>query len=191
MILIVDNYDSFTYNLVDIVTQYMPNEDDVTVLYPDDEKVMNQDVDGVIISPGPGHPLDNKWLVNIIERYKDKPILGVCLGAQALTCYYDGKVIQGETVMHGKVDEIKQNGTSILYRDLPLNFNVMRYHSLVSDAKHFPKSLIITGTTNDCIQSFEHENQLHFGIQYHPESFATEYGEDIIKNFINLAVKGD
>ncbi len=92
MILIVDNYDSFTYNLVDIVMQHMPKED-VTVLYPDDEKVMNQDVDSVIISPGPGHPLDNQLLINIIECYKDKPILGVCLGAQALTCFYDGKVI--------------------------------------------------------------------------------------------------
>lgn len=191
MILIVDNYDSFTYNLVDIVAQCISNQNKVKVLYPDDEQVIYQDVEGVIISPGPGHPLDNDLLLKIIHQYKDKPILGVCLGAQALTCYYGGRVIQGKSVMHGKVDQVILKKPSILYTNLPSTFNIMRYHSLVSDRKQFPDTLVVTGETSDCIQSFEHINHLHFGIQYHPESFATEYGEDVIKNFINLVVKDD
>ena len=100
MILVVDNYDSFTYNLVDIVAQHS----DVIVQYPDDDNVLNQSVDAVIISPGPGHPLDDQQLMKIISSYQDKPILGICLGAQALTCYYGGEVIKGDKVMHGKVD---------------------------------------------------------------------------------------
>lgn len=191
MILIIDNYDSFTYNLVDIVARNISNENEVKVLYPDDNNVKNQNVEGIIISPGPGHPLDNNLLLNIIHQYKDKPILGVCLGAQALTCYYGGRVIQGKTVMHGKVDQLNLKTPSKLFTGLPSTFNIMRYHSLVSDIKQFPETLVVTGETSDCIQSFEHTNHLHFGIQYHPESFATEYGEDIIKNFINLVVKDD
>lgn len=154
MILIIDNYDSFTYNLVDIVAQNIFNENEVKVLYPDDDRVMQQNVEGIIISPGPGHPLDNDFLLNIIHHYKDKPILGVCLGAQALTCYYGGRVIQGKTVMHGKVDQLNLQIPSQLYTGLPSTFNIMRYHSLVSDINQFPETLIVTGETSDCIQSF-------------------------------------
>ncbi len=103
------------------------------VLYPDDDRVMRQNVKGIIISHGPGHPLDNDLLLNIIHHYKDKPILGVCLGAQALTCYYGGRVIQGKTVMNGKVDQLNPQTHSKLYTGLPITFNIMRYHSLFSD----------------------------------------------------------
>ncbi|MBO1197776.1 aminodeoxychorismate/anthranilate synthase component II [Staphylococcus simiae] len=189
MILIIDNYDSFTYNLVDIVAKVS----DVTVLYPDDNEVLNQQVDGVIISPGPGHPLDNDQLIRIINTYQHKPILGICLGAQALTCFYDGEVIQGQKVMHGKVDTLNRNKLhqSVLYRNLPQQFNIMRYHSLISNKINFPQRLVITGETNDCIQSYEHEHLPHFGIQYHPESFATQYGEQIITNFIDFVKERD
>lgn len=184
MILVIDNYDSFTYNLVDLIAQYT----EVMVLYPNDPVVLQQQVDAVIISPGPGHPLDNDTLMTIINHYQDKPILGICLGAQALTCYYSGHVIQGQKVMHGKVDSIAVNTTyrSKLYQGIPERLKVMRYHSLISDPFTFPKMLTITAETKDCIQSFEHQTAKHYGIQYHPESFATEYGTQIIKNFINL-----
>lgn len=184
MILIIDNYDSFTYNLVDIVKQL----DEVIVKYPDDKDVLNysDEINGVIISPGPGHPLDNDCLINAIDTYKHLPILGVCLGAQALTCYYGGKVVQGVKVMHGKVDMMKVCSPTLLYQDLPTEFKVMRYHSLISDENSFPSNLIITGKTEDSIQSFEDKHHLHFGIQYHPESFATDYGERIITHFIHL-----
>ena len=188
MILIIDNYDSFTYNLVDIVSKHQ----NVIVKYPDDPDALTyqETVSGVIISPGPGHPLDNNYLLQIIETYKNLPILGVCLGAQALTCYYGGRVIQSDTVMHGKVDIMHQTHSSLLYKGCPSSFNIMRYHSLISDANHFPKNLIITGKTEDSIQSYEHNKRTHYGIQYHPESFATDYGEQIITNFLNITQKG-
>ncbi|PNZ67282.1 aminodeoxychorismate/anthranilate synthase component II [Staphylococcus croceilyticus] len=184
MILIIDNYDSFTYNLVDIVKQL----DEVIVKYPDDKGVLDygDQISGVIISPGPGHPLDNDCLIKAIDTYKHLPILGVCLGAQALTCYYGGKVVQGAKVMHGKVDTMKVCRPTLLYQDLPTEFKVMRYHSLISDEKSFPSNLTITGKTADSIQSFEDHHHLHFGIQYHPESFATDYGKQIITHFIHL-----
>ncbi|AVQ36263.1 anthranilate synthase component II [Staphylococcus kloosii] len=183
MILVVDNYDSFTYNLVDIIAK----QNDVIVKYPDDEDVYNLDVTAVIISPGPGHPLDNNHLLNIIEHCKDKPILGVCLGAQALTCYYGGKVIQGDEIKHGKVDSMKIIKDTNLYTGVSEYSNIMRYHSLVSDPQSLPSELIITGETPDCIQSFEHRTNKHYGIQYHPESFASEFGEHIINNFLTIA----
>lgn len=187
MILIIDNYDSFTYNLVDIVARKVG----VVVKYPDDEDIYNlKDISAVIISPGPGHPLDNQLLIKLIEYFENKPILGVCLGSQALTCYYGGEVIQGPKIMHGKVDELKVVKSTPLYTNLPNHFNIMRYHSLISNPENFPLQLEITGQTYDCIQSFQHKERKHYGIQFHPESFATENGEQMIYNFIKLATRG-
>ncbi|HFH6519729.1 TPA: aminodeoxychorismate/anthranilate synthase component II, partial [Staphylococcus aureus] len=124
--------------------------------------------------------------------YQHKPILGICLGAQALTCYYGGEVIKGDKVMHGKVDTLKviSHHQHLLYQDIPEQFSIMRYHSLISNPDNFPEELKITGRTEDCIQSFEHKERPHYGIQYHPESFATDYGVKIITNFINLVKEG-
>lgn len=185
MILVIDNYDSFTYNLVDMLAQ----EVDVVVSYPEDlslKEIDDDTIEGVIISPGPGHPLDNGSLLNIIERYKAKPILGVCLGSQALTCYYGGDVIQSEHVKHGKVDRMRIVEKTKLYKNITEYSEIMRYHSLVSDLSTFPKTLKITAKTKDCIQSFEHMELPHYGIQFHPESFATEKGQQIIRNFISI-----
>ncbi|SCT78251.1 anthranilate synthase component II [Staphylococcus xylosus] len=182
MILIVDNYDSFTYNLVNMIAQHK----EVIIKYPDDPSIYNLDVEGIVISPGPGHPLDTDNLINIIKHYENKPILGVCLGAQALTCYHQGDVIQSEHIMHGKKDQMQIIKETKLYSDIPEYSEIMRYHSLISNPQTMPESLSITAITKDCIQSFEHLQLLHFGIQYHPESFATEFGEQIIKNFLNI-----
>src|SRR5699024_11500726 len=143
-------------------------------------------IDGSIISPGRGYPIAINYINNIIEHYKDKPILGVCLGSQALTCYHGGDVIQGEKICHGKKDTMQIVSKSKLYRNITEYSEIMRYHSLISDPKTLPDTLKITAQTKDSIQSFEHINDLHFGIQYHPESFATEYGEAIISNFLNI-----
>lgn len=182
MILVVDNYDSFTYNLVNIIGK----TEDMVIKYLDDPEIFGLEIDGLIISPGPGHPLDTNLLMDIIEHYKEKPILGVCLGSQALTCYYGGDVIQNKKIKHGKKDTMQIVSDSKLYRDITEYSEIMRYHSLISDPETLPKPLKITAKTNDCVQSFEHRNGLHYGIQYHPESFATEYGEEIIKNFLNI-----
>ena len=187
MILIIDNYDSFTYNLVDIVEKQC----ETIVKYPDDTDICNlKGITAVIISPGPGHPLDNQLLIKLIENFENLPILGVCLGAQALTCYYGGDVIQGSCVKHGKVDTLTIVNQSPLYKGIKSSFKVMRYHSLISDPCSFPESLLITGQTYDSIQSFQHKNRKHYGIQFHPESFATENGKQIIINFINIATRG-
>ena len=182
MILVVDNYDSFTYNLVNIIGK----TEDMVIKYLDDPEIFGLEIDGLIISPGPGHPLDTNLLMDIIEHYKEKPILGVCLGSQALTCYYGGDVIQNKKIKHGKKDTMQIVSDSKLYRYITEYSEIMRYHSLISDPETLPKPLKITAKTNDCVQSFEHRNGLHYGIQYHPESFATEYGEEIIKNFLNI-----
>ncbi|PHK49345.1 anthranilate synthase component II [Staphylococcus edaphicus] len=182
MILIVDNYDSFTYNLVNMIAP----QDEVIVKYPDDPSIYHLDVDGVVISPGPGHPLDTENLMHIIKHYEEKPILGVCLGAQALTCYYHGDVIQSENIMHGKKDQMQIIKETKLYTNIPEYSEIMRYHSLISNPQTMPTSLMITAETEDCIQSFEHKQLLHYGIQYHPESFATEFGKEIINNFLGI-----
>jgi anthranilate synthase component 2 len=160
--------------------------EDMVIKYPDDPEIFGLEIDGLIISPGPGHPLDTNLLMDIIEHYKKKPILGVCLGSQALTCYYGGDVIQNKKIKHGKKDTMQIVSDSKLYRDITEYSEIMRYHSLISNPETLPKPLKITAKTNDCVQSFEHRNGLHYGIQYHPESFATEYGEEIIKNFLNI-----
>lgn len=181
MILVIDNYDSFTYNLVNLLKLYSQ----VTVITPD-TPYQHLDVDGVLISPGPGHPLDNDDLMNIIDHFQDKPILGVCLGAQALTCYYGGNVIVGQTVKHGKLDSLTVCHPNRLYPFAEDCFDIMRYHSLVSEPDSFPACLQITGQTKDAIQSFEHKKRPHFGIQYHPESFACVQGEAIIREFVTI-----
>ncbi|WP_251516797.1 MULTISPECIES: anthranilate synthase component II [Staphylococcus] len=184
MILIVDNYDSFTYNLVDMVAQ----QTEVIVKYPDDPKVFDyqNEIDGIIISPGPGHPLDTNLLMRIIEHYQHKPILGVCLGSQALSCFYGGEVIQGENIKHGKTDRMKIVKRTQLYENITEYSEIMRYHSLITDPKSLPTSLIVTAETPDCIQGLQHKMKPHFGIQYHPESFATEHGTQIIINFLKI-----
>lgn len=181
MIVVVDNYDSFTYNLVNMLKV----KTKTVVVHPDDVLPI-EDVTGVVISPGPGHPLDNQQLMDVITTYHHLPILGICLGAQALTCYYGGDVIVGQEVMHGKVDMLFVRNHTDIYEYCPNEFNIMRYHSLISDYETFPDSLVITAETKDAIQSFRHEHSPHFGIQYHPESFASEYGVEIIEAFLKI-----
>ncbi|MDN6837592.1 MAG: gamma-glutamyl-gamma-aminobutyrate hydrolase family protein, partial [Staphylococcus equorum] len=169
-------------NLVDMIAQ----KEAVIVKYPDDPSIYNLDIDGVIISPGPGHPLDTDDLMQIIDHYKNKPILGVCLGSQALTCYHGGDVIQCDYIKHGKKDQMRITKETLLYTDIPEYSEIMRYHSLMSNPQTLPETLTITAQTEDCIQSFEHTQLLHYGIQYHPESFATAHGKQIINNFLNI-----
>ncbi|MBI5974383.1 anthranilate synthase component II [Staphylococcus canis] len=187
MILMIDNYDSFTYNLVDMLREF----DEVVIKYPDDLTLFDIEPDAIVISPGPGHPADTEHLMHIINHYQNKPILGVCLGAQALYHYYGGNVRVGSQVMHGKVDKLQLEAPSILYQDISEDSEIMRYHSLICDEATLPKELIVTARTPDCIQSFEHQDKLHFGIQYHPESFASIQVKSVIEQFINAYRKVD
>ncbi|UXR71483.1 aminodeoxychorismate/anthranilate synthase component II [Staphylococcus sp. IVB6240] len=183
MILMIDNYDSFTYNLVDLLSAH----DEVKVCYPDDPNVLDYKPSAIVLSPGPGYPNDNDLLRRIIDHYHNLPILGICLGAQALYDYYGGVVDVGERIVHGKLDQLEFEAPSILYKDISEYSEIMRYHSLICKRETLPHDLIVTGRTEDSIQSFEHRIHRHFGVQYHPESFASPDVAQIVTNFINIA----
>ncbi|ARJ50594.1 anthranilate synthase component II [Staphylococcus lutrae] len=186
MILVIDNYDSFTYNLVDMFRQ----RTHVIVKYPDDETLFDIQPTAVVISPGPGHPEDTTRLHEIIDHFKSLPILGICLGAQALYCYYGGMVIVADKVMHGKIDVLQFGEPTPLYAGISEHSEIMRYHSLICDRHSLPNDLKITGRTTDSIQSFEHKKHPHYGIQYHPESFASQDVASVIDNFLIIVKKG-
>ncbi len=186
MILVIDNYDSFTYNLVDMLRPF----DNLRVHYPDDTSLFNLNPDGVVISPGPGHPNDSDDLHRIIQSFEHIPILGICLGAQALYCYYGGDVNVAQKVMHGKIDQLSFDAPSALYKGISEHSDIMRYHSLICEEATLPASLLITGRTRDSIQSFEHRSRPHFGLQYHPESFASKDVAKVVENFLFIVKKG-
>lgn len=185
--LIIDNFDSFTYNLY----QYIAELTDVVVVrnnaIPFDD-ISNNVFSHIVISPGPGNPTDQTYFgeVNqLIERfYKVVPILGVCLGHQGIGAYFGASIIKAPTIMHGKVSTFKHSGKGIL-RDLPEEITVMRYHSLVIDPTTVPTDLAIDASANDgSIMAFHHEKYSIFGVQFHPESFRTNTGKQILSNFL-------
>lgn len=185
MILIIDNYDSFTYNLYQYVGEYTE-----CLVYRND-KIDVEDIEklklkGIIISPGPGRPENTGNVLKIIHRfYKEIPILGICLGHQAIGYYFKGNIIKAKKIYHGKNSDIKIKGKDI-FNGVKRNINVMRYHSLVIDKVDFPKELeIIAESIEDKeIMAVKHREHDVYGIQFHPESIGTEKGKRIIENFI-------
>ena len=184
MILVIDNYDSFTYNLVQLVGRMsrevrvvrndMVTLDDIERLAPD----------GILISPGPGRPESAGICVPLIKRFgKNIPILGVCLGHQAIGVAYGAAIEHAPTLMHGKTSEIFHDGRT-LFLDLPLPFEATRYHSLVVASHKLPSDLeIIARTSDGVIMGIRHKEEPVYGIQFHPESILTEHGERIILNW--------
>lgn len=188
MILIIDNYDSFTYNLYQLVGKYT---DEIIVFRNDEisiEEVENINPSHIILSPGPGNPLierDFGVCKNILEKINYIPILGVCLGHQGIFVEYGGKLLKSLPV-HGKKDEIIHE-KSVLFNDVPERFSVIRYHSLICDKTYIPEGLKVTSYTDDgIIMSIEHENYPIYGIQFHPESIGSSFGEQVIKNFLEI-----
>lgn len=185
MILVIDNYDSFTYNLVQIVGTFNPN----IKIVRNDKFTLNDIKDWrpthIIISPGPGRPESAGLSVNIITRFGPEiPILGVCLGHQAITVAYGGKVIHSSEIVHGKTAEIIHDG-SVLFGGLPNSFIATRYHSLVAERNSLPEILTITAhLENGLIMGVKHRDYSVFGVQFHPESIATKYGSALIENFL-------
>lgn len=192
-ILIIDNYDSFTYNLYQYVGEILKNKissfgidvvrnDKITL-----DEIKKTKYNRIIISPGPGDPSDKFYFGVcadvLIQLGKDTPILGVCLGMQGMAYYFGGKVIRARLPMHGKVSIIKHDGKGV-FRDLPQDLEIMRYHSLVAERKTLPKSLKITAETKGEIMGLRHIKYPIEGIQFHPESFATEGGKRILENFL-------
>lgn len=194
MILMIDNYDSFTYNLV----QYISGFDEEVVVKRNDEieisEIEKMDIDAIVISPGPGRPEDAGLSVEIIKRFhKELPILGVCLGHQSIAYAFGGKIIHAKDLMHGKTSLITGDEKGV-FKNIKKPVQVMRYHSLAVDKESLPEELKISAVADDGeIMGLRHKKYPVEGIQFHPESIMTPTGKRLLRNFINLAkeLKGE
>jgi anthranilate synthase component 2 len=189
MLLMIDNYDSFTYNLVqylgelNVSTEVVRNDkitlDEIAALAP--QKIM--------ISPGPGAPEQAGISLALIERFAGKiPILGICLGHQCIGQYYGGRIVQAKRIMHGKVSRVLHDGSS-LFTDIPSPFTATRYHSLVIEQSSLPSCLQMTAWTEvdgqlEEIMAIQHKTLPLYGVQFHPESIMSEHGHRLLANFI-------
>ena len=191
MILVIDNYDSFTYNLV----QYL-GELGTDPLVHRNDSISVEDVGAlaphaIVISPGPGTPSSAGITVPVIERWGGTfPILGVCLGHQAIAEAYGGKVVRATKPMHGKTSRISHDGTD-LFANLPAPLEVMRYHSLTVERRTLPADLVVTAVgvdDPDEIHAMKHSTHAVWGVQFHPESIMTEGGKTLIANFLERAL---
>ena len=186
-ILVIDNYDSFTYNLVQLLGKFdqelvVKRNDEIT-----ESEISELKPDKILISPGPGRPEDTKVTLTAIEKFgKDIPLLGVCLGHQAIGTVYGGKVVKAQRLMHGKTSLIKHDGKKI-FNGIPQEFEATRYHSLIVDRETLPDSLEISAETGEgVIMGIRHKEFPVEGIQFHPESILTNEGYNIIKNWLAL-----
>ena len=190
MILVIDNYDSFTYNLVQYLGELgaepmVRRNDEMTV--DDIESLSPQ---AIVISPGPGRPADAGITVPLVQRCGSSiPILGVCLGHQAIAEAFGGKVVTAPRLMHGKTSSIMHEGQA-LFRGIPSPLEVMRYHSLIVERASLPETLEVIAWSEDDnseIHAMRHLEHPVWGVQFHPESVMTEHGKDILRNFLSLA----
>ena len=187
MILMIDNYDSFTYNLV----QYLGEMGQDLKVYRNDaitlEQVKKLKPARIVISPGPGSPKDAGVSKDIIKQLGPKiPVLGVCLGHQCIGEVFGGKVVRAERLMHGKTSQIFHNGKGI-FKKIDNPFIATRYHSLLVERKSFPKDLLVTAETREKeIMGLEHKRYPIYGVQFHPESILTQFGKEILRNFLSL-----
>lgn len=184
-ILVIDNYDSFTFNLVQLIGSFTSNiivkRNDKTTI----GEIGEMNVDKIVISPGPGKPEDSKISLDVIKELgKGIPILGVCLGHQAIGITFGGVVTNAPTLMHGKTSTIIHDNQNI-YKNIPQNFEAGRYHSLALKNDSFSDELLVTSHTNDnVIMGIRHKEYPIEGIQFHPESILTPQGYNLIKNWL-------
>lgn len=187
MILLIDNYDSFVFNVAQYL-QELTNEEVKTVRNDAItlEEIKQLQPSRIVLSPGPKHPKDSGICLEILKNISHIPILGICLGHQAFGLINGAEIKRLQVPLHGKTSLLTiENENSVLFQGMPKSFQVMRYHSLYVSDKNLPKELTITAKSDDgVIMALEHKEKPIYGIQFHPESFFTEYGKDIIKNFI-------
>ena len=190
MILVIDNYDSFTYNLVQYLGELgaepvVRRNDAITV-----DEIGAMMPRAIVISPGPGTPADAGVTIPTIRQWGAQiPILGVCLGHQAIGEAYGGRVVRAARVMHGKTSRILHNGRD-LFAGLPSPLEVMRYHSLIVERDSIPTTLEITAEAEDSpeeVHAMRHREHPVWGVQFHPESVLTQHGKELIANFLELA----
>ena len=186
MLLLIDNYDSFSYNLYQLVGEINP---DIRVIRNDEltvEEIENLSPEKIIISPGPGKPEDAGICIDVIKHFAGKvPILGVCLGHQAICKAFGAAVSHAKSIMHGKESVIKTDTSSLIFKGLPKNITVARYHSLAAVDSTMPDCLKITATSDDDeIMAVEHRHFPVYGLQFHPESIMTPDGMTMLRNFM-------
>lgn len=187
MILLLDNYDSFTYNLAQYLgelgcTLEVHRNDKISV-----EQIVRRKPERIVISPGPGTPQEAGISIELIHKLAGEfPILGVCLGHQAIGAAFGGKIVRAPRLFHGKTSQIEHNGKGI-FRSVPNPLTATRYHSLIVERKSLPRSLAITAETSDgVIMGLRHKRYPIEGVQFHPESVLTESGKKILQNFLAL-----
>ena len=187
MILLLDNYDSFTYNLAQYLGELgcqveVHRNDRISV-----EQIAQRKPERIVISPGPCTPQEAGISVELIQKLAGKfPILGVCLGHQAIGAAFGGKIIRAPKLFHGKTSEIQHEGTGI-FSGLPNPFTATRYHSLIVERKSLPRELSVNAETRDgIIMGMQHKRHKLVGVQFHPESVLTESGKQLLKNFLEL-----
>jgi para-aminobenzoate synthetase component 2 len=186
MILLIDNYDSFTYNLAQFLGQLgekleVRRNDQITV-----DQIAAKKPQRIVISPGPGEPQNAGICIDVIRRFTGKiPILGVCLGHQAIGYAFGGDVVRAPALMHGKTSRIHHDSKTI-FRKLPQDFVATRYHSLIVQKKGLPRELEISAETDGLIMGLRHRKLPLEGVQFHPESVLTEVGMQMLRNFLAL-----
>jgi para-aminobenzoate synthetase component II len=187
MILVIDNYDSFTFNLV----QYLGSMGQELKVFRNDavtlEEIERLAPESIVISPGPGRPENSGIIIETIKRFSGKmPILGVCLGHQAIGAAFGGEVVSAPHIMHGKTSEIFHDGRTI-FQGLPTPFRATRYHSLMVSPENLPACLEISAKTKDgLIMGLRHREMTVEGVQFHPESILTDIGMQLLSNFVKL-----
>ncbi|MFT5503058.1 MAG: anthranilate synthase component 2 [Gammaproteobacteria bacterium] len=193
-VLMIDNYDSFTYNLVQYLGELgaqveVVRNDEVSI-----EQILTTDASHIMISPGPCTPNEAGISMQVVERLSElKPILGVCLGHQSIGQQFGGEIVHAREIMHGKTSMVKHNGTGV-FAGINSPFQATRYHSLVIDKSTLPDSLEITAWTElesggiDEIMAVRHRNLAVEGVQFHPESILSEFGHDLLKNFLKMSI---
>lgn len=187
MIVLIDNYDSFTWNLY----HFLGDLGAETVVHRNDKisvgQIISSKPEAIVISPGPATPNEAGICLELVEKASSTvPIFGVCLGLQAMGQAFGGKVVRAPQLMHGKVSTVHHNGEGV-FEGVPQDFTATRYHSLVVERESFPASLVITAEADGVIMGLKHKTKNVHGVQFHPESIASEHGHKILKNFLDLA----
>ena len=185
-ILLIDNYDSFTFNLYHYISSLKVTVDVVRNDKINSNEILKKKYNRIVISPGPGNPNQSGNCINILKTlHKELPFLGVCLGHQIIGQVFGSKIVQAKKLMHGKTSKINSKKIGI-FKSLPKTFEATRYHSLIIDKKTLSNQLEITAETDDgIIMGVQHKKYNIHGVQFHPESIKTRIGINILKNFIN------
>ena len=189
MILLIDNYDSFVFN----IKQYIESAANEYVYTVRNDCISLKDIkklnpSGIILSPGPKHPADSNICLDILRNTTEIPVLGICLGHQAVGYTYSGRISRLDIPVHGKTSNINVIKRGKLFENIPENFSAMRYHSLYVSDDNFPEELEVLARTDDgIIMALKHKTKKIYGVQFHPESYFTDYGREILKNFVSIS----